>query len=174
LAALRTNSAGQILWQGQELLGDYTQQLVGDCPAGVMALVHQSFNQPMEIRNTPPPAGGMTSHMSMRRSRRHSKCKASVGRAMNSTCKAGSYCRRPHHAEPRCRLSRSYMAAGISFSAGFPRRRQARLLLDNGYALLLPNPRGKLWPRGELCMANVRDFWLWRSTRHPCWPLMRL
>jgi hypothetical protein len=40
---------GKILWQGQEQLGDYTQQLAGDCPAGVMALVHQSFNHPMEI-----------------------------------------------------------------------------------------------------------------------------
>ena len=149
---------GKILWQGQELLGDYTEQLSGDCPAGVVALLHQSFNHPMEIEIG---AAGKWHDLT------HVNAQVSAPFTVQSLSwkvdefNVQGWLVLPQAASHAAKVPLVTIVHGgpaAAFQPAFLGPGTARLLLDNGYALLLPNPRGSYGQGESFAMANVRDF----------------
>jgi dipeptidyl aminopeptidase/acylaminoacyl peptidase len=154
-----TRQPRKILWQGQELLGNNTEQLAGDCPAGVVALVHQSFTHPMEIEIG---AAGKWHDLT------HVNAQVTAPFNVQSVSwKSDEYnvqgwlilpeaAQRGGKLPPLVTIVHGGPAA--AFQPSFLGTGGARLLLENGYALLLPNPRGSYGQGESFATANVRDF----------------
>ena len=149
---------GKILWQGQEQLGDYTQQLAGDCPAGVMALVHQSFNHPMEIETG---AVGKWHDLTHVNAQVTAPFKVQSLKWKDDGFDVQGWLVMPEAAPSAAKLPLVTIVHGgpaSAFEPAFIGAGRARLLLENGYALFLPNPRGSYGQGESFATANVRDF----------------
>lgn len=153
-----TSRLGKTLWQGQELLGDDTAQLNGDCPAGIMAFAHESFNHPVEIEIGAVGRWHDLTH---------------VNAAVTAPFKVQSLSWRsddfnvqgwlvlPEDTQDGKKLPVVTVVHGGPASAFQPRfigAGRSRLLLEHGYALFLPNPRGSYGQGEAFAAANVRDF----------------
>ena len=159
----------RILWSGQESFGDRDGAISTACPSGATADSRESFTQPPEIAI------------------------GTIGRWRNLTAiNAGHYADAWQYVQsvwwksdgfdvqgwlllplrtdgkiPMITVVHGGPAAAVTPSFRGPGLTTA--LLEHGYALFLPNPRGSYGPRSERCvspLANVRDFWSWRPARH--------
>jgi dipeptidyl aminopeptidase/acylaminoacyl peptidase len=153
-----TGSAGRVLWQGQEAIGAYSEQLSGECPAGIAALVHQRFTQPPEIEVGPigkwhdltHANAGVTAPFKVQSlSWKSDEFTVQGWLALPDEMPAGG--KLPLitivHGGPAASYEPNFIGAG-----------RTRLLLENGYAVLLPNPRGSYGQGEAFTAANVRDF----------------
>lgn len=149
---------GKILWQGQELLGTYEEQLAGDCPAGVMAMAHQSFNHPMEIEvNT----AGKWHDLTHANAQVTAPFKVQSLSWKSDQFNVQGWLILPESTPRAGKLPLVTIVHGgpaAAFQPAFLGPGRARLLLENGYALLLPNPRGSYGQGESFAAANVRDF----------------
>jgi dipeptidyl aminopeptidase/acylaminoacyl peptidase len=148
----------KILWQGQELLGNNTEQLAGDCPAGVVALVHQSFTHPMEIEIG---AGGKWHDLTHVNAQVTAPFKVQSVSWKSDEFNVQGWLILPEAAQRGGKLPLVTIVHGgpaAAFQPSFLGTGGARLLLENGYALLLPNPRGSYGQGESFATANVRDF----------------
>jgi dipeptidyl aminopeptidase/acylaminoacyl peptidase len=152
------NRPGKLLWQGQELLGDRAGQLAGECPAGVVALVHQSFNHPSEIEMGAIGKWHDLTHVNAQisapfkvQSLSWKSDEFNVQGWLILPASAPGAGKLPLvtevHGGPAAAIQPAFLGAGV-----------LRLLLENGYALLLPNPRGSYGQGEAFASANVRDF----------------
>ena len=149
---------GKILWQGKELLGTYATPLAGECPAGVMALVHQSFNQPMEIEIGATGKWHDLTHVNKDVS---APFKVQSLEWQSDEFHVQGWLVLPEAAPGAGKLPLITVVHGgpaAAFQPGFLGAGRARLLLEHGYALLLPNPRGSYGQGEAFAAANVRDF----------------
>jgi dipeptidyl aminopeptidase/acylaminoacyl peptidase len=149
---------GKILWQGQELLGDYEQQLAGDCPAGVMAMAHQSFIHPMEIEVG---AAGKWHDLTHVNAQVTAPFKVQSLSWKSDEFNVQGWLILPDARQRAGKLPLVTIVHGgpaAAFQPAFLGAGRARLLLENGYALLLPNPRGSYGQGERFATANVRDF----------------
>jgi dipeptidyl aminopeptidase/acylaminoacyl peptidase len=153
-----TNRPGKLLWQGQELLGNYATQLMGDCPAGVVALAHQAFNHPMEIE-----IGAV--------GKWHDLTHVNVDVTAPFTVQSLSWKSDEFNVQGWLVLPEAAQGGGkvplvtvvhggpaAAFQPDFMGAGRQRLLLEHGYALFLPNPRGSYGQGEAFASANVRDF----------------
>jgi dipeptidyl aminopeptidase/acylaminoacyl peptidase len=149
---------GKLLWQGQELLGDYVKQLAGECPAGVVALAHQSFNHPMEIEIG---AAGKWRDLTHVNAELTAPFKVQSLNWKSDAFNVQGWLILPANASHPEKLPLITIVHGgpaAAFQPVFLGTGQRRMLLDNGYALLLPNPRGSYGQGEGFASANVRDF----------------
>jgi dipeptidyl aminopeptidase/acylaminoacyl peptidase len=151
-------AAGKLLWQGQELLGTHEAQLAGDCPSGIAAIVHQSFNHAAEIE-----IGAI--------GKWHDLTHANVDvtapfKVQSLSWKSDEFSVQgwlilPQEIAAGMRLPLVTIVHGGPASAVVPEfigAGSARQLLEHGYAVFLPNPRGSYGQGEAFTAANVRDF----------------
>jgi dienelactone hydrolase len=151
-------TAGKVLWQGQESIGTHTAQLAGDCPSGIAAIVHQSFNHGAEIEigaigkwhdlthaNADVTAPFKVQSLSWK----SDEFTVQGWLVLPQEVVAGS--KLPLvtivHGGPAAVVVPEFIGAG-----------SARQLLEHGYAVFLPNPRGSYGQGEAFTAANVRDF----------------
>jgi dipeptidyl aminopeptidase/acylaminoacyl peptidase len=150
---------GKVLWQGQELLGTYDgQQLAGDCPAGVMAMAHQSFTHPAEIEVN---AGGKWHDLTRVNAQVTAPFKVQSLGWKSDQFNVQGWLILPEGTSRAGKLPLVTIVHGgpaAAFEPAFLGPGRARLLLEHGYALLLPNPRGSYGQGESFAAANVRDF----------------
>jgi dipeptidyl aminopeptidase/acylaminoacyl peptidase len=152
-------SAGaRVLWEGQEALDTEGSDLRGACPAQVGAVTRETFTRAPEIqvgtvgkwRDLTHVNAGLTAPL----------------RAQSLTWTSDAYTvqgwlLRPQGAPSGARLPVITIVHGGPASAVQPWYVGAdlrRLLLEHGYALFLPNPRGSYGQGEAYTKANVRDF----------------
>ena len=149
---------GKLLWQGREVFGHGAMQLSGDCPAGTVALAHQAFDHPVEIE-----VGAI--------GKWHDLTKANAGITAPFTIQSLSWKSDAYSVHGWLVLPQGVPAGGklplitvvhggpaAAFQPDFIGAGRLRLLLEHGYAVLLPNPRGSYGQGEAFAAANVRDF----------------
>jgi dipeptidyl aminopeptidase/acylaminoacyl peptidase len=153
-----TGSVGRILWQAEEAIGTYWTQLDGACPAGIAALVHQSFTQPPEIEVGPIGKWHDLTHANA--------ALTAPFRVQSLTWRSDEFSVQgwlvlPAGVPTGSKLPLVTIVHGgpaASYEPDFIGAGRMRLLLENGYALFLPNPRGSYGQGEAFTAANVRDF----------------
>lgn len=151
-------NVGRVLWQGQEQIGTHTAQLVGDCPSGIAALVHQRFDRAPEIE-----IGAI--------GKWHDLTHANEGvtapfKVQSLTWKSDEFTVQgwlvlPEEVPAGSKLPLVTIVHGgpaAAYEPEFIGAGSARLLLAHGYAVFLPNPRGSYGQGEAFTGANVRDF----------------
>ena len=153
-----TGNAGKVLWQGQEGIGTQTAQLTGTCPSGIAAMVHQTFNRPAEIevgaigkwRDLTHANEGVTAPF---------KVQSATWKSDEFTVQGWLLV--PNEVPAGVKLPLVTIVHGgpaAAYEPEFVGAGSARLLLEHGYAVFLPNPRGSYGQGEAFTAANVRDF----------------
>lgn len=156
LAVGREPATARILWSGAEALGRYTSGVSTACPSAITAVEHESFTEPPEIETGPV---GSWRNLTM--------VNAGMGmpaRVQSLSWKSDGFDVQgwlllPVHADgkmpmvtivhggPAAASEPSFIGPGLG-----------RTLLEHGYALFWPNPRGSFGQGERFASANVRDF----------------
>jgi dipeptidyl aminopeptidase/acylaminoacyl peptidase len=148
--------APRILWSGEESFGDRAGGISTACPSAITADAHESFTQPPEIevgtvghwRNLTSLNAGLSL-----RARAQSVWWKSDGFDVQG------WLLLPLHSEgklPMITMVHGGPAAAVT--PGFTGPGIVGALLQNGYALFQPNPRGSYGQGERFTQANVRDF----------------
>jgi len=148
---------GRLVWRGQESLDTDATDMAGACPSGVSALSHESFKRAAEIETGKPARWSDLTH-------------ANEGLSAPFTVQSISWKSdeftvqgwlvQPDGAPAGAKLPLITIVHGGPASAIRPAFIAARhrLLLEHGYALFFPNPRGSYGQGEAFTQANVRDF----------------
>jgi dipeptidyl aminopeptidase/acylaminoacyl peptidase len=146
----------RILWSGEESFGDRAGGISTACPSSVTADEHESITLPPEIE-----IGALG----------HWRNLTAVNAGLNSTARVQSVWWKndgfdvqgwlilPAHSQgklPMITIVHGGPAAAVTPTFSGPGTHEA--LLERGYALFLPNPRGSYGQGERFTQANVRDF----------------
>lgn len=146
----------RIVWSGEESLGDRARGISTACPSGITADAHESFTQPPEIEIGPV---GHWRNLTSANAGLSLPARAQSVWWKNDGLDVQGWLLLPAHGEgklplitvvhggPAAASTPNFMGPGI-----------ARTLLEHGYALFLPNPRGSYGQGERFTLANVRDF----------------
>jgi dipeptidyl aminopeptidase/acylaminoacyl peptidase len=152
----REAATARVLWSGTDSVGTRTGGISSACPSGVLAAEHESFTAPPEIET------GTLGHW---------RNLTSVNEGMGLPARVQSlwwksdgfdvqgWLLLPEHANgkmPMVTLVHGGPAAADV--PGFSGPGLSSTLLDHGYALFRPNPRGSFGQGERFTLANVRDF----------------
>jgi dienelactone hydrolase len=148
----------RILWSGQESFGDRAGGISTACPSGVTADAHESFTEPPEIGIGPigrwRNLTALNAGLSLRAHVQSVWWKSDgfdVQGWLLMPLHAGAGARVPMitsvHGGPAAAVTPGFAGPGI-----------ASALLERGYALFRPNPRGSYGQGERFTVANVRDF----------------
>jgi dipeptidyl aminopeptidase/acylaminoacyl peptidase len=145
----------RILWSGQESFGDRDGSISTACPSGVTADSHESFTQPPEIE-----VGTVGHWRNLTTSNAGIKLQAQVRSVWwkNDGFDVQGWLVLPEQAGgklPMITIVHGGPAAAVT--PGFSGPGLITALLDHGYALFLPNPRGSFGQGERFTQANVRD-----------------
>ncbi len=149
---------GRLLWQAQEMIGYRAEVLSGGCPAGVVAFAHESFRHPTEIAIGPI---GKWHDLTHANSQLTAPFTAQSLSWKSDEFDINGWLLLPEHAQAAGKLPLITVIHGgpsAAFRPTFPAAGLIRMLLEHGYALLLPNPRGSYGHGEAFARANVRDF----------------
>jgi len=148
--------AARVVWSGEESFGDRAGGISTACPSGVTADVHESFTQAPEIEI------GTIGHW---------QNLTSINAALSLPARVQSvwwkndgfdvqgWLLLPLHADgkiPMITMVHGGPAAAVV--PGFAGSGMVSALLEHGYALFQPNPRGSYGQGERFTQANVRDF----------------
>ncbi|MEA3140102.1 MAG: hypothetical protein QOK23_2271 [Gammaproteobacteria bacterium] len=146
----------RIVWSGEESLGDRAGGISTACPSGITADAHESFTQPPEIEIGPI---GHWRDLTSANAGMSLPARVQSVWWKNDGFDVQGWLLLPAHAEgklpmitgvhggPAAAATPSFVGPGIS-----------RTLLQHGYALFWPNPRGSYGQGERFTQANVRDF----------------
>ena len=143
------------LWSGQESLLDGEAPFSQSCASGATAVVHETFNRPPEIEVGEPGAW-------------HDLTRSNAGLTMPLTARSliwkndgltvqGWLLMPPGRAGKRLLIVSVHGGPSAAAAPTFYGPGRVSRLLDRGYALLLPNPRGSFGQGEAFTAANVRD-----------------
>jgi dipeptidyl aminopeptidase/acylaminoacyl peptidase len=149
-------AAAKVLWSGEESFGDRAGGISTACPSGVTADAHESFTQAPEIEI------GAIGHW-----RNLTNINSGLGVAArvqsiwwkNDGFDVQGWLLLPLHAEgklPMITMVHGGPAAAVT--PGFAGPGTTTQLLEHGYAVFKPNPRGSYGQGERFTQANVRDF----------------
>jgi dipeptidyl aminopeptidase/acylaminoacyl peptidase len=151
-----TGGPPRTLWSGSESLAGADAGMAMACPTTVSASVHESFTSPPEIEIGPIGAwrdltaanAGRTAPLAARSLIWRSDGMSVQGWLLTPLAAAGKMPMIVQvHGGPAAAVTPRFVGPGVT-----------RSLIESGYAILLPNPRGS-FGRGEaFTAANVRDF----------------
>ncbi len=146
----------RILWSGEESFGGRSRGISAACPSGVTAGAHESFTEPPEIevgtighwRNLTAVNAGMSLPAHVQ----------SVWWKSDGFDVQG-WLLLPAHAQPKVpMITAVHGGPAAAATPGFAGPGMTSALLEAGYALFRPNPRGSYGQGERFTQANVRDF----------------
>jgi dipeptidyl aminopeptidase/acylaminoacyl peptidase len=156
LGDARGGTAGRVLWSGSESFGHRVGEVSLACPSGVTATEHESFAAPPEI------VTGTVGHWRTLSSANAGYRLATRVRSL-SWRSDGLYVQGwlllPEPGEGKLPMV-TIVHGGPAAAAqpAFAGPGLVRSLLERGYAVFLPNPRGSFGQGERFASANVRDF----------------
>lgn len=148
---------GKLLWQGQEVLNESPARFDGACPAGIIALTHQTFTHPPEIETGPIGKWHDLTHAN--------EGLAAPFKVQSLNWKSDEFTVQgwlvlpeavPAGTKPPL-ITVVHGGPAAADEPDFIGDGRVRLLLEHGYALFLPNPRGSYGQGEAFTAANVRD-----------------
>jgi dipeptidyl aminopeptidase/acylaminoacyl peptidase len=152
----RKPAPARLLWSGEESFGDRSRGISTACPSGVTADAHESFTQPPEIeigtighwRNLTAINAGMSMPAQVQ----------SVWWKSDGFDVQG-WLLLPAHADAKMPMVTAvHGGPAAAVTPRFAGPGMITALLNAGYALFLPNPRGSYGQGERFTQANVRDF----------------
>jgi dipeptidyl aminopeptidase/acylaminoacyl peptidase len=146
----------KLLWSGQGSFGDRAGGISTACPSGITADAHESFTQPPEIET-----GTIGHWKNLTAANSNLSLPAHVQSVWwkNDGFDIQGWLLLPLHTEgkvPMITIVHGGPAAAVT--PGFAGPGTNTQLLQHGYALFLPNPRGSYGQGERFTQANVRDF----------------
>jgi dipeptidyl aminopeptidase/acylaminoacyl peptidase len=146
----------RLLWSGEESFGDRLRGISTACPSGVTADAHESFTQPPEIevgtighwRNLTAINAGISMPARVQ----------SVWWKSDGLDVQGWLILPAHAAAKMPMITAVHGGPAAAVTPGFSGPGIATALLEAGYALFRPNPRGSYGQGERFTQANVRDF----------------
>jgi dipeptidyl aminopeptidase/acylaminoacyl peptidase len=146
----------KILWSGAETFGDREAGISTACPTAVTADAHESFTAPPEIEV------GVIGHW-------HDLTAVNAGLSLPARVQSvwwksdgfdvQGWLLLPLHAEGKIpMIVNVHGGPAAAVTPGFSGPGIATALLEHGYALFRPNPRGSYGQGERFTQANVRDF----------------
>ena len=156
LGSGRTPKPAQILWSGEESFGDRAGGISTACPSGTTADAHESFTAAPEIeigtighwRNLTAVNAGLS-------------LPARVQSVWwkNDGFDIQGWLLLPLHADGKLpMITQVHGGPAAAVTPGFSGPGIVTALLDRGYAIFRPNPRGSCGQGERFTQANVRDF----------------
>ena len=156
LGSGRKPATARILWSGEESFGDRAGGISTACPSGTTADAHESFTAAPEIEV------GAIGHW-----RNLTAVNAGLGLAArvqsvwwkNDGFDIQGWLLLPLHADGKIpMITQVHGGPAAAVTPGFPGPGITTTLLEHGYALFRPNPRGSYGQGERFTQANVRDF----------------
>jgi dipeptidyl aminopeptidase/acylaminoacyl peptidase len=149
-------AAAKVLWSGEESFGDRAGGISTACPSGVTADAHESFTQAPEIE-----IGAIGHWRNLTNINTGLSLAARVQSIWwkNDGFDVQGWLLLPLHAEgklPMITMVHGGPAAAVT--PGFAGPGTTTQLLEHGYAVFKPNPRGSYGQGERFTQANVRDF----------------
>jgi len=151
-----TPTPAKIVWSGEESFGDRAGGISTACPSGLTADAHESFTVPPEIEV------GTIGHW-----RNLTAVNAGLSlpaRVQSVWWKSDGFDVQgwlllPLHTDGKIpMITQVHGGPAAAVTPGFPGPGTATALLEHGYALFRPNPRGSYGKGERFTQANVRDF----------------
>jgi dipeptidyl aminopeptidase/acylaminoacyl peptidase len=151
-----TPTPAKIVWSGEESFGDRAGGISTACPSGLTADAHESFTVPPEIEV------GTIGHW-----RNLTAVNAGLSlpaRVQSVWWKSDGFDVQgwlllPLHTDGKIpMITQVHGGPAAAVTPGFPGPGTATALLEHGYALFRPNPRGSYGQGERFTQANVRDF----------------
>ncbi len=146
------------MWQSQETLHNDHAALTGECPSGIAARVHESFTRPPEIEIG---AAGKWHDLTHANASLVAPFKVQSLSWKSDGWTVQGWLMLPEKVPADGKLPLVTIVHGGPAAAHIPRFigvGTSRTLLEHGYALLEPNPRGSFGQGETFAAANVRDF----------------
>jgi dipeptidyl aminopeptidase/acylaminoacyl peptidase len=146
----------KILWSGSESFGDREAGISTACPTGMTADVHESFTTPPEIEV------GLIGHW--RDITASNRGMSPPARAQSVWWKNDGYDVQgwlllPLHTEGKIPMIVAvHGGPAAAVTPGYIGPGTTTALLERGYAMFLPNPRGSFGQGEKFTQGNVRDF----------------
>jgi dipeptidyl aminopeptidase/acylaminoacyl peptidase len=156
LGSGRTPKAPQILWSGEESFGDRAGGISTACPSGSTADSHESFTAAPEIEV------GTIGHWRNLTSLNAGLSLAARVQSVwwkNDGFDIQGWLLLPLHTEGKIpMITQVHGGPAAAVTPGFPGLGLISALLEHGYAIFRPNPRGSYGQGERFTLANVRDF----------------
>jgi len=146
----------RVLWSGEESLGDRAGGISTACPSGITADAHESFTQAPEIE-----IGTIGHWRDLTAVNAGLSLPARVQSVWwkNDGFDVQGWLLLPLHADGKVpMITQVHGGPAAATTPAFPGPGIATALLERGYALFRPNPRGSYGQGERFTQANVRDF----------------
>jgi dipeptidyl aminopeptidase/acylaminoacyl peptidase len=146
----------RILWSGEESFGDRAGGISTACPSGVTADAHESFTQAPEIE-----IGTIGRWRDLTKVNAGLSLPARVQSVWwkNDGFDIQGWLLLPLHADAKIpMITQVHGGPAAAVTPAFPGPGIVTALLEHGYALFRPNPRGSYGQGERFTQANVRDF----------------
>ena len=146
----------RVLWSGEESLGDRAGGISTACPSGITADAHESFTQAPEIE-----IGTIGHWRDLTTVNAGLSLPARVQSVWwkNDGFDVQGWLLLPLHADGKVpMITQVHGGPAAATTPAFPGPGIATALLERGYALFRPNPRGSYGQGERFTQANVRDF----------------
>ncbi len=146
----------RILWSGEESLGDRAGGISTACPSAITADAHESFTQAPEIE-----IGTIGHWRDLTAVNAGLSLPARVQSVWwkNDGFDVQGWLLLPLHADGKIpMITQVHGGPAAATTPAFPGPGIATALLEHGYALFRPNPRGSYGQGERFTQANVRDF----------------
>jgi dipeptidyl aminopeptidase/acylaminoacyl peptidase len=152
----REAAAARVLWSGEETLASGGKYLSQACPSGATASEHQSFSQAPEIEVGPP--GGWR-NVTRINTKLHTQAQVQSIHWNSDGFEVQGWLLLPEHSSGKLPLvTMVHGGPASAYTPTFVGSGLTRALLDRGYAVFRPNPRGSYGQGERFTLANVRDF----------------
>jgi dipeptidyl aminopeptidase/acylaminoacyl peptidase len=146
----------EILWGGTDSVATRSEGIEQSCPSGLMAVEHESFNEPPEIEVG---TMGRWRNLTAENAGAHLPARVRSLWWKSDEFKVQGWLLLPEH--PEGKLPLVTIVHGGPAAAAVPAYGGPGLvtsLLARGYAVFRPNPRGSYGQGERFTVANVRDF----------------
>ncbi len=155
-ARVRQRTKPKVLWSGSETLGHGDITASQACPSGLMAVAHESFTSPPQIATG---TGGKWSDLTSVNTGLSTPARVQSIQWISDGFTVQGWLLLPLHVDGK--LPMVTTVHGGPAGALLPSFRGPGLqqkLLERGYAIFYPNPRGSFGQGERFTVANVQDF----------------
>jgi dipeptidyl aminopeptidase/acylaminoacyl peptidase len=149
-------AAARVLWSGEESLQNGDAYIGVACPSGITAAEHQSFTAPPEIE-----VGAIGHWRNLTAANTDLNLPARVQSIWwkNDGFDVQGWLLLPEHSDGKLPMvSEVHGGPAAAVVPSFFGPGMIRTLLEHGYGVFLPNPRGSYGQGERFTLANVRDF----------------